>query len=258
VGTLTGPQNVDVYSVVETNEGQIIVVGDWNANAWLSEIDSAGNLRVNKTYANLDFFTSCLAEKNNQFLLSASTVLPHSNQRYTVDFVKIDQNLNIISTKACPSDSILYQLKKDLAGNYVALSWHTYVTDSSDLKGYLMGFDVNGKLLWNVTLIGATAGSALFSSKFALTKEGYVVTGAQYSDGENQQNIFMQKIRMPSAPLPSPSVPELYWLVILSLLLSVFAVAVILRHRKTASSVKRVCPKDSLFQANENILINKR
>ncbi len=38
----------------------------------------------------------------------------------------------------------------------------------------------------------------------------------------------------PSAsPFPSPTVPELSWLVILPLLLSVFAVVVVLRHRKT-------------------------
>jgi hypothetical protein len=34
-------------------------------------------------------------------------------------------------------------------------------------------------------------------------------------------------------PTPTPSVPELSWLVILPLLLSVFSVAVIVRHRKT-------------------------
>ncbi len=37
-----------------------------------------------------------------------------------------------------------------------------------------------------------------------------------------------------SSPTPTPAVPEFSWLVILPLLLSVFSVAVILRHRKTA------------------------
>jgi len=36
------------------------------------------------------------------------------------------------------------------------------------------------------------------------------------------------------SPNPTPTVPEISWLVILPLLLSVFSVAVILRHRKTA------------------------
>ena len=40
------------------------------------------------------------------------------------------------------------------------------------------------------------------------------------------------------SPSPSPTVPELSWLVIVPLLLSIFSVAVILRHRKTASTPK--------------------
>lgn len=209
VGTLTGPQNVDINSVIETNDGHYIVVGDWNGHAWLSEISSGGNLLANKTYTNLDFFTSGIAEKNNQFLLTASTGLPNSQQRYTVYFVQVDTNLNILSTKTCDSDSNLYQLKQDFAGNYVAVSWHTYVTDNSDLKGYLMGFDINGKLRWNATLIGETAGKALFSSTFTLTKEGYAVTGSQYDSEAIQQSIFLQTFRLSSPiPTPSPTVPE--------------------------------------------------
>jgi hypothetical protein len=37
------------------------------------------------------------------------------------------------------------------------------------------------------------------------------------------------------SPIPSPTVPELSWLVILPLLLSVFFLALALRHRKTAN-----------------------
>ncbi len=41
----------------------------------------------------------------------------------------------------------------------------------------------------------------------------------------------------PSAtPNPSPSVPELSWFIVVLLLLSVFAVALVVRHRKTAKS----------------------
>ena len=39
---------------------------------------------------------------------------------------------------------------------------------------------------------------------------------------------------VPTSFAPTPSVPELYWFVIVSLMISLFAVAVIFRHRKTA------------------------
>ncbi len=43
---------------------------------------------------------------------------------------------------------------------------------------------------------------------------------------------------VPISPSPSPSLPELSWFVILPLLLSVFAVAVVLRHRKISNLSK--------------------
>lgn len=241
VGTLTGPQNVDIYSVAETNDGQYVVAGDWNGHAWLSEIDSTGNLLINKTYSdeNLNYFTSCIAEKDGQFLLTASTILPNSQQRYTVYFVQTDANFNVISVKTCDSDSSLYQLKQDSLGNYVAISWHTYTPDTSDLKGYLMGFDVNGKLRWNSTLIGATAGTALFSSTFTLTKEGYVVTGSQYDSETIQQSIFVQTFRLhPSVSTPSSTGSLIFDLAIPIIAVVLLAVAIISvliyrRHRKT-------------------------
>jgi hypothetical protein len=59
----------------------------------------------------------------------------------------------------------------------------------------------------------------------------YVLVGEE-SDWSNTQTISIG--RSPTSPTPSPTVPELSWLVILPLLLSVFSVAVVLRHRKTA------------------------
>lgn len=47
----------------------------------------------------------------------------------------------------------------------------------------------------------------------------------------------IQTIEIPASsipPTPSPSVPELSWLIVVPLLLSAFAIAIITRHRKTA------------------------
>jgi hypothetical protein len=51
-------------------------------------------------------------------------------------------------------------------------------------------------------------------------------------------NIVDSLVTLPpvtSSPKPSPTVPELSWLVILPLLVSILSIAVILRHRKSAS-----------------------
>jgi hypothetical protein len=53
----------------------------------------------------------------------------------------------------------------------------------------------------------------------------------------NTQTITIGEIS--ASPSPTPTVPELSWLVILPLLLSMFSVAVIFRHRKNKQSVIR-------------------
>ena len=64
----------------------------------------------------------------------------------------------------------------------------------------------------------------------------YVVYG-ETSGWSNAETITVPSSS--ASPTPSPSIPELSWLVIVPLLLSVFAVAVILRHRKPTSFSKR-------------------
>jgi hypothetical protein len=66
-----------------------------------------------------------------------------------------------------------------------------------------------------------------------------------YADGlVNLDNLLVPAYSFSSTPIyfsvnnfasPTPSVPELSWLIILPLLLSIFSITVILRHRKTAN-----------------------
>ena len=72
----------------------------------------------------------------------------------------------------------------------------------------------------------------------------YLVVTGQSSDWSSTQTITIPTSSIsPSpnptssptqTPSPTPTVPELSWLVIVPLLLSVFAVAVVVRHRKTS------------------------
>jgi len=64
-----------------------------------------------------------------------------------------------------------------------------------------------------------------------------IIFNGNYSDW-NQLTITMDSGDTATAnlsPTPSPTVPEMSWLVIVPLLLSIFAVALVVRHRKTAN-----------------------
>lgn len=64
---------------------------------------------------------------------------------------------------------------------------------------------------------------------------GFLATGLR--DNFSSTKIYFIVNPLPSTispATPTPSVPELSWLVIVPLLLSLFTVAVIIRHRKTA------------------------
>jgi len=59
----------------------------------------------------------------------------------------------------------------------------------------------------------------------------------QTSDWSNTQTLNLNQMAVVT-PNPSPSVPEFPWLAIIPLFLSAFAVAVIIRHRKTSNVIQ--------------------
>lgn len=75
---------------------------------------------------------------------------------------------------------------------------------------------------------------------FQYISMGQLLYDGNYSDW-NQLTIRMangETVAANLSPSPSPTVPELSWLVIVPLLLLVFSIAVIVRYRKTASFSK--------------------
>jgi outer membrane protein assembly factor BamB len=85
----------------------------------------------------------------------------------------------------------------------------------------------NGRILWKYN---STSGS---HDPVVVSGVAYVVSGVA-SPNSSQQ---LYAIALPAEPLPesSAAIPDLLWLIIVPLILSIFSVAVILRHRKTAS-----------------------
>jgi len=87
------------------------------------------------------------------------------------------------------------------------------------------------------TLVGHNSTYWVIQHPFTPTIGGYSAPAAAYissSGWSNTQTITIGETTSTS-PTPTPAVPELSWLVIVPLLLSMFSVAVIVRHGKTAN-----------------------
>jgi hypothetical protein len=90
-------------------------------------------------------------------------------------------------------------------------------------------------LTWNTTSIGSMAlKDPIFLKEYANMNAVNNYSFNMTSGGDAAFIIIYEPttIKTPS-PSPSPTVPELSWLAILPLFLSIFSIAVILRHRKT-------------------------
>ncbi|HEX7482915.1 MAG TPA: fibronectin type III domain-containing protein [Candidatus Bathyarchaeia archaeon] len=80
------------------------------------------------------------------------------------------------------------------------------------------------------------------------TKYNFYILAADYFGGEFSNIVEVQTLPSPtssptptptaSTSTPTPSIPELSWLMVAPLILSLFSVAVIVRHRKTISQNK--------------------
>jgi hypothetical protein len=141
------------------------------------------------------------------------------------------------------ADAVLY--KVDGQGN---LEWNSTYTESGAFTSvaqaanneYLAGTNF-GKIV-EINANGNQEGVANYSSSVydiaSTLDRGFAVTGSL------NDRLWLAKFSLEAnssaTPTlsPSPSVPELSWLAILPLLLSMFFVAVVIRHRKTINLCK--------------------
>ena len=131
---------------------------------------------------------------------------------------------------------------RTLNGNYVSLSKVSsggfVLAGSSNSSNYLVRTDALGNLQWIKPL--GTSNSSLVRSVVE-TSDGFVVVGSS-TNFVNSSTVWVMKTDLNGNAQQSfsasptvastPAIPELSWLVIVPLLLSVLSVAVIFRHRK--------------------------
>jgi hypothetical protein len=105
-----------------------------------------------------------------------------------------------------------------------------------------LDFESGAKIEFQVQ---ASNGSPVYNS--TILEEHYSIIG-ETSDWSNTQTVTIpvSSVSPASSPTSTPAVPELSWLIIVSLLLSVLSVAAIIRHRKSQTKedtpwIRRYC-----------------
>jgi len=129
-----------------------------------------------------------------------------------------------------------------IVAGFLALDRHDLPQIDYYGDGSLMYALWTGKT-WDIQTIGTAidAGPIVVDSNgnphIVFTR--YVGPSSNFGPGYHFYTIYATASESPlvSTPSPSPSVPELSWLITMPLLLSVFAVAVIVRHPKDSCSI---------------------
>jgi hypothetical protein len=208
-----------------TGDNNFAFAGNWGNSLWFGVADKSGNLFVNKTY------------------------LPYGSSAYFLSLSKTIDGGFILCGHNCYGNAVLY--KVDNRGNLEWNQTYSQYTFSSVIQTQNSEYVVVGANYVPQESMLASAMAAVIvktnasgfqqwfvnyttkdiASKIIATSEGgFAITGSK-----NDQ-IWLTKfnfIDVPSeTPSPSPSVPELSWLAILPLILSMLAFAVMLRYRK--------------------------
>ena len=146
-----------------------------------------------------------------------------------------------------------YYFESSWEGSLFSLGIFPTQVSSSGYTDIPVGFDVNKPLTYDDALINIPFGLKGFEDIQVEACMGYL--GRNFSNpnaelgtyfaGETSGWSSTQAINISIAPQPTPTptvhVPELSSPIIVSLLLSLFSVAVILGHRKTTNSTEKVC-----------------
>jgi hypothetical protein len=111
---------------------------------------------------------------------------------------------------------------------------------------WLAKTDPAGNLQWTQTNNNTAIGFSIYSlgGSFSVNwliennDGGFMIAGSWNPGNTFLDNVYYLAKTTPSLPPQSPTVPELSWLAILPLFISVLFIAIILRHRKTANQSK--------------------
>jgi hypothetical protein len=221
----------DANSLIQTSDGGYAMAGQTlspNPQYLLIKADSRGNLEWNTTYYHEDENSLCSVVQTSDggYALGGWIWLRSNGGGPNMAITKTDSLGNEQWTNYYGKD-LTFAMTKTIDGGFALASLQLVKVDNA------------GNQQWRWTIGFSGQPSCLIQTYDG----GYALCG--YS-GYNSSDPWLTKIDVANpnqTPQPSnsqsikqtPSVPELSWLVILPLLLSVFSVAVIVRYRKTSS-----------------------
>ena len=232
--------NYGANGVIQTVNGGFVLVGSDSSQVMVINVDENGleewNTLLGKSYDNQE-----------------RSVIETDDGGYVILGYAFTGLYEPVNSWLCKVNSTGSQeWFQTLDGNYVSLakvsSGGFVLTSSSNSSNCLVRTDALGNIQWIKPLGNSTSSSSLVRYSWVTsvveTAGGFTVAGSTYNY-DNSSTVWVVKTDLngnapqnfSSSPTvaSTPAVPELSWLIIVPLLLSLFSVAAVLRHRKTAN-----------------------
>lgn len=223
-----------VQSVVEATDGGFLWTGYLNG-AVIAKTDSSGTLQWTKIYENTSFTSMSKTNGGDYIFAGCQGINPRLD--YSCAYAtKLDSSFNIVWNKTYANTDTYFKATSCSDDGYLFAGY-----------SYLIKTDFDGNTQWTYQIKNCNINSAVLTMDkgCALTGDTVDAKAAEITD-DKVTDILVGKITAPNqadttsnpantlTPTISPSIPELNFSVALLLLLSLFCVAVVLKHRKTA------------------------
>ena len=190
------------------------------------------NVRVEPHFSNIDNWTEVYPLENLTSSQANENGFPYAWYILPETPLQSNQDYTTFAFSVIPTElygALGYDIQRPYTGH------NAWLPDFLDAipSGAQLDFQVQA-------LVGHNSTYWYIQHPFTPTYGGFYEPAIAYdsaSGWSNRQTITIGETAS-SSPTPSPTVPELSWLVILPLLISLFSVAVVLRHEKN-----RACSK---------------
>ncbi len=257
----TGNSTAD--TLIKTNDGGFALTGFNNVSTWLIKTDSSGNQQLNTVLNGPTTGVDSIIQTSDggyAFTTESSRmILTLGEIKTDCTLTKIDSNGAQQWSQVYPDFGWGWSIVKTNDGGYVVgggkgiallkansfgvMQWNQsydsgqawVMTQTSD-----SGFALAGTALVKTDAMGNKQWALNFSEGdhayvVIQTNDGGYLCAGQRLLGTDRTSWVAKTNSIPTPTVsPSPSVPELFWVVILPLLLSVFSFAVIIKYQKTA------------------------
>jgi hypothetical protein len=206
-----------IRGIIETEDGNYVMVGTWDMNFWLSKIDKEGNLLANKTYNYGDpiknglTFNSISRTSDRKYLLAGNGA--GNGWLFKVDSNGEEQWHQSYSMGNTYTD--FYSVAETTDGGFIA-------GGNFNSSALLLKTDAYGSAQWNKTYSGGLIRSVISINN------GFVVTGML------NNNVWLAKftIEANTSRCPFAAVPDSAYLLIIFIIIATIVIIAIVAIQK--------------------------